>query len=85
MSKFKKLGAIAKTLGITTAVGYLTARAVSSTDEGPQHGKRGAQIGFALGSASMIAPKVMKSQTFKDTAKFVFRRVRGKIIPIKVK
>lgn len=85
MSKFRKLGSIAKILGISTAAGYAGSRIASTPAEASANSKVGAASGFVLGSASMIAPKIFKSKIAKDTAKFVFRRIGGRIIPIRVK
>jgi len=85
MSKFRKISNIAKMIGISTVAGFAGARIASTPAEAGKNSTVGAATGFALGSATMLAPKVFKSTIVRDTAKFVFRRIRGKIIPIRVK
>jgi hypothetical protein len=76
MSKFQKLGNIAKMLGIAGASGYLGARMASSAAEAKANAKSGLKTGLAVGAVASTVPPL---------SKIVFRRIRGKIIPIKVK
>jgi hypothetical protein len=76
MSKFKKLGAIAKNLGLAGAGGYVGARLASSAHEAKDNARSGLKTGLAVGAVASTLPPL---------SKIVFRRIRGRIIPIKVK
>ncbi len=56
--------------------GFIAAKVTSSTHEADENSTRGMQVGVLTGVGIALAPKA---------AKTVFRRIRGRIIPIKVK
>jgi hypothetical protein len=77
--KFTKLNKIAKMLGVvaaTTVTGRYAASYVSAADARSAAKKEGTTVGAVIGAAAVAAPMI---------GKVVFRRIRGRIIPIKVK
>lgn len=55
------------------AAGYAASRVSSSAAEAPENAKSGLKTGLAVGAAAVIVPKI------------VFRRVKGRIIPMRSK
>ena len=76
MSKFKKLGSIAKLMGITSATA-----ATTSFMSGPIGHRKDA----ATESAVIAAGATAAGFTAAALGKVVFRRFRGRIIPIRKK
>jgi len=76
MSKFTKLGNIAKVLGISAAAGMVGARMASTPHEADKNGRFGAIASTVVAAAALSIPPLTK---------IVFRRIRGRIIPIRAK
>jgi hypothetical protein len=85
MSKFKRIKSVLGKLTLTTAAGYAASRVVSTPAEANRNSVTGAMAGFATGALAMGVPKAIKSPMAKDIGKVVFRRIRGRIIPIRKK
>ena len=69
--------------------GFAASRTSSSTAEADKNSIRGSQVGALTGLGIAAALPLGKSKTIRDAAKaagkVVFRRIRGRIIPVRVK
>lgn len=72
----KFLKKLSKGVALGGAAGYLGARASSSSHEAPDNSKMGGKIGALVGASTVVAPKI---------GKVVFRKIKGRIIPIRSK
>jgi hypothetical protein len=82
----KKLSKGATVGGLT---GYVSSRTTSSSAEAPDNSLMGAKVGAALGTLlPALGTKTVRkgiASGAQEFGKVVFRRIRGKIIPIRAK
>jgi len=89
MKKLKLLKSLTKVTALTAAGGYVGGRISSTPTEAPTNAIRGAQaaglVGLAAASSIPIARNKAVRKAARAAGKYIFRRVRGRIIPIRKK
>ena len=89
----KKLIKLAKYTALGAGAGYAASRVTSTSFESEHNAKVGGALGAGIGASAFMIPQIIKNKTareaigtgIKEASKVVFRRIRGRIIPIRVK
>lgn len=76
LTGFKKTKKVAKVTALAGAAGAFAGSSGSQPGLRREGAKEGAIVGIAVGASLIAAPKI---------GKIIFRRIRGRIIPIRVK
>lgn len=87
----RKLGLVSKKvagrIALGAAAGGLATRHIASGLQADEYTSSGIKTGAMVGVGSLIAPKLAKSKTVRAAvgaaAKVIFRRIGGRVIPIK--
>lgn len=89
MSKKNLLKKLIKGTALGGLAGYAASKTTSSSAESDTNSIVGRNVGAVVGLSAVAALPIAKSKTVRDVAKaagrIVFRRIRGKIVPVKVK
>lgn len=89
MSKFKFVGKLVRRTAFGAGIGALAASLVSPGHARTKETKQGLLIGATAGFAAVGIPKILRTKTarevIKASGKIIFRRFRGRIIPIRKK